>query len=63
MKWVPIKGYEGLYEVSSAGEIKSLNRETLHPKGGKKILNEKILTGSFDKDGYVIESELENGKA
>ena len=39
--WKPIKGYEGLYEVSNFGRIKSL-------KFGK----ERILKGSKDKYGY-----------
>lgn len=44
-EWLPIKGYEGLYEVSSLGRVKSLN----YRKSGAC----KIFTGSHDKDGYL----------
>ena len=26
MKWLPIKNYEGLYEISDIGEVRSVNR-------------------------------------
>ena len=41
--WCPIKGYEGLYEVSDQGRVKSL-------KFGK----ERILKSVRDKDGYLL---------
>jgi hypothetical protein len=31
--WKPIKGYEGCYEVSSIGRVKSLSRRQKHPSG------------------------------
>lgn len=37
----PIKGYEGLYEVSNFGRIKSLERFVEH-RGGKRKIREKI---------------------
>jgi len=40
--WKVIKGYEGLYQVSDLGRVKSL-------KFGK----ERILAGVKDKDGYL----------
>lgn len=43
-EWKDIKGYEGLYQVSSFGRIKSLN---YHQKG-----IEQTLKLSSDKDGY-----------
>jgi hypothetical protein len=54
MEWRPIKGFEGLYEVSSEGQIKSLEKVTSHWKGGSRILKEKILSSSDDKNGYKI---------
>lgn len=40
-KWLPVKGYEGLYEVSDMGRVRSLKRATTHgvvliPKQTKK---------------------------
>ena len=41
-----IEGYEGLYQVSNLGRVKSSRRK------GSEI--DKILKGSIDRDGYVI---------
>ena len=43
-KWKDIQGYEGLYQVSNLGEVRSLKY-----KGRNNI---KILKGASDKDGY-----------
>ena len=43
--WKPVKGYEGLYEVSSLGRLKSL--DTFRHKG-------KIKNIRLDKDGYFL---------
>lgn len=43
-EWRAIKGYEGLYEVSNTGKVRSLERATT--KG-------KILKPQIDKDGYL----------
>ena len=50
--WKPIKGYEGLYEVSNFGRIKSL-------KFGK----ERIIKGSKDKYGYLQVGLSKNNKS
>ena len=44
--WLPVKDYEGLYEVSNFGEVKSLER--LDSRGHH--LKEKLM--SLGKDGY-----------
>jgi hypothetical protein len=41
--WLPIKGYEGLYEVSDLGRVKSLKRTASHWRGGVRTVKEKIL--------------------
>ena len=48
--WCYIKGYEGLYEVSNYGRVRSL-------KFGK----EKILKPSRDTDGYLFVGIRKNG--
>lgn len=41
-KWKPVKGYEGLYEVSSFGAVRSLDRSVKHKYGlGYRIKNFK----------------------
>ena len=47
-EWKDIKGYEGLYQISNKGRVKSL-----YNKG-------KILTPGKDKDGYSIVSLYKN---
>lgn len=47
-RWKPISGYEGRYEVSNMGRIKSLPK--MH---GPIMFKEKMLLGCDDKDGYV----------
>ena len=53
--WKPIAGYEGLYEVSSLGNIASLNY------AGKKGIRKNMVPGA-DKDGYLQVALSKNGK-
>lgn len=53
--WKPIKGFEGLYEVSNYGRVRSVDRfiEDKNQYGiYKKFLSGKILSPSKDKFGY-----------
>ena len=52
--WKPIKGYEGLYEVSNLGRVKSLKRWH-HPR-------ENILKNWFTTDGYCATTLSKNSK-
>lgn len=47
--WRDIEGYEGLYQVSSEGRVKSLKRKDRFGR----IVNECILKPGMDKDGYL----------
>ena len=51
--WKPVKGYEGLYEISNHGRIKSLAR-TVTDKNGLRTRNfkERILTNICANTGY-----------
>ena len=50
--WRDVVGYESLYQVSSLGRVKSLERYVPYPAGGLKLLKEKILVQRKDKDDY-----------
>lgn len=50
-KWLPVVGYEGLYEVSSLGRVRSLPRNTT--KG-------KILAQQITKFGYLKVALVKN---
>lgn len=46
--WKPVRGYEGLYEVSNLGRVKALERLVLN-NGGLQRKHEKILKASTTK--------------
>ena len=48
-----IAGYEGYYQISNYGNVKSLSR-IVKCNGGTKRNPERILTRKYDKDGYVL---------
>ena len=50
--WKNIKDYEGYYQISSYGRVKSLKRQ-VKTKNGFRIIKEKILKLKKDKDGYL----------
>ncbi len=51
--WRPIPGYEGLYEVSSLGRVKSLPRFMDNRHGGKSLLKGRIMKLTPDTCGYL----------
>lgn len=59
--WKDIEGYEGYYQVSNLGRVKSLKRFAKHPKGGKKVVNERVLKENLGKKGYLTVSLYRNG--
>lgn len=42
-----IPGYEGIYQVSNLGRVKSLSRVAITGHGAKKPINERILSASI----------------
>jgi hypothetical protein len=52
--WKAIPGYEGYYEVSSEGRVRSLDRLTGHNYGGRRITKGRILAQSTLPGGYKI---------
>ena len=52
-EWKDIKNYEGLYQISNYGNVKSLNRKVFHSRGFYVKLKEKILKPSIHTDGYL----------
>lgn len=56
--WADIAGYEGMYRISSLGNVLSLERKG---KDGRRV-KEKILAKSCDKDGYLAVTLYHNEK-
>ena len=51
MAWLPVVGWEGIYEVSDQGELRSCTRETNGPNGERRFLRSQPKRIHFDKDG------------
>lgn len=54
--WKPVSGYEGIYEVSSLGRVRSLDRIVVDYRGIKKKVRGKILSPGLTNKGYCIVS-------
>ena len=62
-EWKNIKGFEGLYQVSNEGRVKSLQREITYKDGRKKIIKERILKNLLSDLGYYHVMLSKNGVA
>ena len=51
--WKDIKGYEGLYQISNLGRVKSLSRKHKMKKNGSYMTKEFIMKNMRDKCGYL----------
>ena len=61
--WKDIKGYEGFYQVSDCGNVKSLERDVYFPNGTvNRHMEEKILVQNIGKLGYAYVNLHLNGK-
>ena len=62
--WKPIPGYEGLYEASSMGRVRSVDREVRHKRYPKKLVKRKshILKNATLTNGYKAVCLNKNGK-
>lgn len=54
--WLPIAGYEGLYEVSDLGRVRSLDRTVYSGRGNSRLAKGQVLKARPDKDGYQLVS-------
>lgn len=61
-RWLPVLGWEGLYEVSDQGRVKSLHRVVEKSDGRKMTVKEKVLSPHANKMGYRHVILSGNGK-
>ena len=54
--WKDVAGYEGLYQVSNKGNVRSLDHKSNH-----HFYKGKVLKARPDKDGYMIVGLSKNG--
>lgn len=52
-EWKPVIGYEGLYEISNLGRVKSVLRVVPRKNGIPQTINEKIKATSKNPQGYT----------
>lgn len=62
-EWRPIPGYEGIYEVSSFGRVKSLPRIIKSRHNSEYLSKEFIMTGGLSTKGYVMIHLRKDGKS
>ena len=52
--WKDIEGYEGIYQVSNLGRVKSLERVIVRGNGATLPVPKRILKSAKNKDGYQL---------
>ena len=60
--WKTVKGYEGFYEVSNLGMVRSLDRKIKRSDGQVRNYKGKILKSNLDINGYPSVGLTRNGK-
>jgi hypothetical protein len=61
--WKDIVGYEGSYQISNKGRVKSLKRIIYRSDGVKQSYGGLLKTQYKSKRGYMISSLCKNGKS
>ena len=61
--WKDIKGYEGSYQVSNYGNVKSLDRIIIYPNGKKQFISGQQIKPYKNNNGYYYSMLNKNGKS
>ncbi len=51
--WKPVPGFEGRYEVSNIGAVRSCTRTALKSNGRSQLVRGKVIRPSRSQDGYL----------
>lgn len=60
--WNSVVGYEGIYEISNAGDVRSLDRKVTDTRGHSYIVKGRNKAKIKDKDGYLLFRASKKGK-
>jgi hypothetical protein len=52
--WKSIEGYEGLYEISDVGQVRSLDKIIPYPNGSKRLYKGKIIKPAIHNGYYAV---------
>ena len=61
-EWKDVPRYEGIYQVSNFGRVKSLERYRVGNMGSPTLVKEKILKPKVDRYGYFVSTLSKDGK-
>lgn len=61
--WKPVLDYQGFYEASSLGRIKSIKRYAKRQKGDGQLIHEKYLIPQLGTNGYLGVGLTKNSKS
>lgn len=61
--WVDVKGWEGFYQVSNYGNVRSLSRTKTVKNGGVQEVKGRVLTPQTDRFGYYRVCFTRDGKS
>lgn len=62
-KWLPVAGFEGSYEVSDAGQVRSVDRLRRSGRGGLKMRRGRVLCQSDNGNGYLTVNLSRDGRS
>lgn len=60
--WKDVVGYEGIYEVSNIGKVRSVSRHVTHSDGAVQFFEGKERSLRMNRDGYKYVSLYRNRK-
>lgn len=61
-EWRDIKDFEGMYQISSFGRVKSCKRKVAHKTSKTKTIPERLLKIHPDSQGYLMVNLSKNNK-
>lgn len=60
--WKPVPGYEGFYDASECGHVRSVSRPSTHYTGKMIMRGGRVLRGCINFKGYLQVSLCRDGK-
>lgn len=61
--WCDIKGYEGFYQVSNIGKVRSLTRTIMRSNGHSMVLKGRVMKSFIGVRGYFVVTLQKEGSA